>query len=267
MDRVSAPANGMEGRARWSLRLFGGFELNELPGGEKVAISGKRERVALAFLVLSPNYRTSRRKLATLLWGGASDEAALDNLRVCLWGLRVHPRDWARESSLVAEQFPPGQPGTPTVAPRPATRGTLAWIFSVGVAAATALFLTYQFAGPIAQPTGVEAAKKASSSPAGTITIAVLPFTNLSSDKEQEFFSDGITEDIITALAKIPDLRVVARVSAFQYKGEKTDMRAVGQALNATHLIEGSVRKVGGRVRVTAQLVKADDGVAVWADS
>ena len=94
-----------------------------------------------------------------------------------------------------------------------------------------------------------------------------MPFVNLSSDKEQEFFSDGMTEEIITALAKIPDLRVVARESAFQFKGEKKDVRAVGQALGATHLIEGSVRKAGNRVRIAAQLVKADDGVNVWANS
>lgn len=114
---------------------------------------------------------------------------------------------------------------------------------------------------------GLVAAQRAAADPHGAISVAVLPFVNLSSDKEQEFFSDGMTEDIITALAKIPDLRVVARESAFQYKGEKNDMRAVGLALNATHLIEGSVRKMGERVRVTAQLVKADDGVNVWADS
>jgi TolB-like protein len=94
-----------------------------------------------------------------------------------------------------------------------------------------------------------------------------MPFTNLSSDKEQEFFSDGMTEEIVTALAKIPDLRVVARESAFQYKGAKNDMRAIGLALGATHLIEGSVRKAGDRVRIAAQLVKADDGVNVWANS
>jgi TolB-like protein len=117
------------------------------------------------------------------------------------------------------------------------------------------------------QQAGVETAKAAAASARTGISLAVLPFTNLSSDKEQEFFSDGITEEITTALARIPDLRVVARESAFQYKGEKNDMRTVGQALNATHLIGGSVRKVGDRVRITVQLVKADDGLNIWADS
>jgi DNA-binding SARP family transcriptional activator len=88
MDRASALGNGNEATARWSLRLLGGFELVALPGGERVALPGKRERVLLAYLAVSPNCRASRRKLATLLWGDATDETALDNMRTCVWGLR-----------------------------------------------------------------------------------------------------------------------------------------------------------------------------------
>src|SRR5215471_359224 len=86
MDTVSE--GGTEQPARWSLRLFGGFELTALPGGERVALPGKRDRVLLAYLALSPKYRQPRRKLTTLLWGDASDETSLDNLRVCVWSLR-----------------------------------------------------------------------------------------------------------------------------------------------------------------------------------
>src|SRR5882672_10909161 len=88
MATASALDDGIEGRGRWSLRLFGGFELAALPGGEKVALPGKRERVLLSYLAASPNGRAPRRKLATLLWGDAADETALDNLRTCVWGLR-----------------------------------------------------------------------------------------------------------------------------------------------------------------------------------
>src|SRR4029077_2746295 len=112
----------------------------------------------------------------------------------------------------------------------------------------------------------VSAARSAAASPRGAISLAVLPFTNLSGDSSQEFFSDGMTEEITTALAKVPDLRVVGRTSAFQYKGQNQDLRAIGQSLNATHLIEGSVRKAGNRLRITAQLIKADDGTHIWAD-
>jgi TolB-like protein/Tfp pilus assembly protein PilF len=99
------------------------------------------------------------------------------------------------------------------------------------------------------------------------MSIAVLPFANVSGDPGQEFFSDGMTDEIIAALAKVPSLQVVARTSAFQFKGEKKDMRAIGQALSARFLIDGSVRKAGNRVRITAQLVQADNGVGVWTDS
>ena len=117
------------------------------------------------------------------------------------------------------------------------------------------------------QQAGVATARTASATQAGAVSIAVLPFTNLSSDPEQGFFSDGMTEEITGALAKIADLRVVARTSAFQFKGENKDMRAVGQALGATHLIEGSVRKAGTRVRITAQLIKTDDGTHIWTEN
>ncbi len=110
-------------------------------------------------------------------------------------------------------------------------------------------------------------AAKAAMTPPDSISVAVLPFVNLSSDKEQEFFSDGMTEEITAALAKVPNLRVVGRTSAFQFKGANKDLRAIGQALAATHLIEGSVRKDGNEVRITAQLVKADDGTHLWTES
>src|SRR5262245_17589579 len=126
----------------------------------------------------------------------------------------------------------------------------------VGVLAVVIGLVTYEQIAP-RQP-GVDAAKSASLNPRIGIALAVLPFANLSDDASQEFFSDGITQEIITALARIPDLRVVARGSATQFKGERTDLRAVGQALGATHLIEGSVRKAGSRVRITARLVKAN---------
>jgi TolB-like protein/Flp pilus assembly protein TadD len=127
------------------------------------------------------------------------------------------------------------------------------------------LLIGYQQIAP--RQTGVDAAREASLDPRVGISLAVLPFANLSDDPSQEFFSDGIAQEIVTALARIPDLRVVARGSASQFKGERRDLRAVGQALGATHLIEGSVRKAGTRVRITAQLVKADDGLNAWVNS
>jgi adenylate cyclase len=120
---------------------------------------------------------------------------------------------------------------------------------------------------PPAQQTGVDKARAAAQSPATAISLAVLPFANMSGDASQEFFSDGITEEITSALVKIPDLRVVARTSAFEFKNQNRNVQSIGQQLNATHLIEGSVRKAGDRVRITVQLVKADDGTQIWSES
>lgn len=100
----------------------------------------------------------------------------------------------------------------------------------------------------------------------GKPSIAVLPFTNMSGDAEQEYFSDGITEDIITDLSKVSGLSVIARHSAFSYKGRPLKVQDVGHELGVAFVVEGSVRKAGGRVRVTGQLVRCDDGSHVWAE-
>ncbi|NDW47750.1 adenylate/guanylate cyclase domain-containing protein [Ruegeria sp. PrR005] len=96
--------------------------------------------------------------------------------------------------------------------------------------------------------------------------IAVLPLDNMSGDPEQEYFSDGISEDIITDLSKVSGLTVIARNSSFAYKGKSIDLRIVGRELGVTHVLEGSVRRAGQRVRITAQLIDAANGSHVWAD-
>jgi adenylate cyclase len=97
-------------------------------------------------------------------------------------------------------------------------------------------------------------------------SIAVLAFNNMSGDPEQEYFSDGISEDIITDLSKLSELRVIARNSTFTYKGKPVDVKQVGRELGVGYVLEGSVRKAGNRVRVTGQLIDAASGAHVWAD-
>lgn len=97
-------------------------------------------------------------------------------------------------------------------------------------------------------------------------SIAVLPFTNMSGDKGQEYFSDGMTEDLITDLSKISNLAVISRTSSSRYKGKKVDIRQVGKALSAQYVVEGSVRKAGEQVRINAQLVDAATGGHLWAE-
>ena len=112
--------------------------------------------------------------------------------------------------------------------------------------------------GDAAEPSTLELPDKPS--------IAVLPFDNMSGDPEQEYFSDCITEDIITMLSKIPDLFVIARNSTFTYKGMAIDVKQAAQDLGVRYVVEGSVRKAGQRVRVTAQLIDASIGHHLWAD-
>jgi len=108
------------------------------------------------------------------------------------------------------------------------------------------------------EPIALEAARRAS--------IAVLPFENLSADPEQEFFSDGMTEDIITALSRFRDLHVKARNSSFALKGARMDATEAGEALGVKYLVEGSVRRAGDRVRISVQLIDVADGGHIWAD-
>jgi adenylate cyclase len=98
------------------------------------------------------------------------------------------------------------------------------------------------------------------------LSICVLPFANMSGDPEQEYFSDGISEDIITDLSKISALAVISRNSAFRYKGQHVDLPKVARDLNVSHVLEGSVRKAGGRVRITAQLIDGETNDHVWAE-
>jgi adenylate cyclase len=97
-------------------------------------------------------------------------------------------------------------------------------------------------------------------------SIAVLPFQNMSGDPEQGYFADGVTEDIITELSRFRDLLVIARNSSFQYRGKDIDIRRVGRELDVGYVIEGSIRRAGDRIRITAQLIDAGTGKHLWAE-
>lgn len=102
---------------------------------------------------------------------------------------------------------------------------------------------------------------------AGEPSIAVLPFANMSDDASNEFFADGITEELLNLLAKIPELEVTSRTSAFQFKGKEIDIPTVARQLNVEHVLEGSVRKAGTKVRITAQLIDADTDKHLWSET
>jgi len=120
--------------------------------------------------------------------------------------------------------------------------------------------------GGAATPPGATSASSASQAAASVKSIAVLPFVNMSADPENEYFTDGIAEEIINALTKVQALRVAARTSAFAFKGKNLDIRKVGEQLSVGTVLEGSVRKAGNRLRVTAQLVNVADGYHLWSE-
>src|SRR6185503_3249491 len=100
-----------------------------------------------------------------------------------------------------------------------------------------------------------------------TNRLAVMPFVNMSADPENEYFSDGITEELLNAFTKVDGLQVTSRTSAFAFKGKNTDIREIAMQLNVDRVLEGSVRKAGNRVRITTQLINAADGYHIWSEA
>jgi len=135
-----------------------------------------------------------------------------------------------------------------------------AWIYVVGVGAALSigLFFLGRYTASRKQTESAELPAK---------SIAVLPFADLSQAKDQEYFCDGISEEILDALAKVDGLHVVARTSSFSFKGKNADVSEITQKLNVRNVLEGSLRREGNRIRITAQLVNARDGFHIWSDT
>jgi len=128
---------------------------------------------------------------------------------------------------------------------------------------------------PEAEQAAAPAASQVADSPGEAVavtsepenSIAVLPFINMSGDPDNEYFSDGLTEELLNTLVRIGGLQVTGRTSSFAFKGQNVDLREIGRLLNVANVLEGSVRKAGNRVRITAQLVKASDGYHLWSDT
>jgi TolB-like protein len=181
--------------------------------------------------------------------------------------------------SWAYELTPDGVKRTEDVKPAdsvtPRTGRRIDRLILIGALAVIALMAVERvwFAG---RETGAPESAQSSSAPpydlarggeAGGTTIAVLPFANLSSDTENAFFADGLTEEVLNWLAKVPGLKVAGRTSSFYFKGRNEDLRTIGAQLGVAHVLEGSVRKAGNRLRVTAQLIAVDDGFHLWSDT
>jgi len=167
-------------------------------------------------------------------------------------------RDAVRSSSSGSRGVPPVEllaPETPAAAGPPAGRIRALWI-GLGVVLAAALASPFLLRNLAAPAHGVD-----------TPSIAVLPFLNLSSDKDQEYFSDGLSEELLNLLAQIPELRVTSRSSAFSLKGKDLSVSEIAKKLNVTHVLEGSVRRSGSQIRITAQLIEARTDRHVWSQT
>jgi TolB-like protein len=153
-------------------------------------------------------------------------------------------------------------PATPEIRKRPRSRMlgiAAALIVAVGAAA------TWKFW--LASPAPAEQGNAATAQTTQEPSIAVLPFVNMSSDKEQEYFTDGLSEELLNQLAQVPRLRVIGRTSSFSFKGKNEDLRKIGELLGVNHILEGSVRKSGNQLRITAQLINAADGSHLWSET
>ena len=216
---------------------FGPFVLNAeagtlLRGDEPVPV-GYRSFLLLSAFLDRPGKVLTKSDLIDAAWQGATVEET--NLSVQIASLRKH-----------LGQAPDGGD----------------WI-------ATVPRVGYRFVGPVdGVPDGPDRDTSPSSSrePQSGPSIAVLPFINLSDDRQQEYFADGMVEEIITALSRMRWLFVIARNSSFTYKGRAVDVKQVGRELGVRYVLEGSVRKDGNKVRITGQLIDASTGAHLWAD-
>jgi TolB-like protein len=168
------------------------------------------------------------------------------------WAFELTPEGIKRESEIVRSQ---------SITPRTGHRlnSTIIGLLLVVIALMVVervFFADSDVTDGTAEPVADEASAPKS--------VAVLPFVNMSADADNEYFSDGVSEEILNVLARIPELKVSARTSAFSYKGSDATIAQIARELGVSHVLEGSVRKAGNQVRVTAQLIEADNGFHLW---
>jgi TolB-like protein len=243
------------------LTLFGGFSAADADGVE-IPLKSQKAKALLAYLALPPGKSRSREQIMALLWSERGDAQARASLRQVLTGLRKDLGEPAMMALNITDDAVSLDPDRVTVAAAGAGEELLAGIHLHDPAFEEWLrderLRLEDTAAPGDQPAELSLPDKPS--------IAVLPFTNVSGDPEQEYFSDGITEDIITELSRFRSLFVIARHSSFHYKGRSPNVKEIGGELGVQYVVEGSVRKVGSRLRISAQLVEAETGNHLWAE-
>jgi TolB-like protein/DNA-binding winged helix-turn-helix (wHTH) protein/Flp pilus assembly protein TadD len=266
--------------------LAQGFLLDEVrvdPATGEFAGPGGREQVdpkvmgVLAVLAENAGEVVARDRLLETLWPGAV--VTDDVLSRCIYKLRVHLLEAGGHSAYkrMIETLPKRgyrlvcRPAAAGVAPEPAASWPPRGSGKRRIATAGIVVL---LAFAAATWWGLGARKDHAGSAAGTVataarpnSIAVLPFADMSAERDQEHFGDGIAEEILNLLAQSPELKVIARTSSFSFKGSTADIETIAARLGVAHVLEGSVRKSGDRVRVTAQLVDARDSTHLWSQT
>jgi TolB-like protein/Flp pilus assembly protein TadD len=177
------------------------------------------------------------------------------------WALELTPDGLKRTEAAPAETSDAAAPAL--LGKRTVFAAALLVVLGVGIGAG---WFLRPASGPDASPAG-QSQQVTGPDVAAETSIAVLPFANMSADPEQEFFADGITEDILTRLASIGELRVISRTSIMRYKGSDKSLPEIAAELGVSHVLEGSVRRAGNRVRITGQLIRAGDDAHLWAES
>ena len=173
------------------------------------------------------------------------------------WAFELTPEGLKREAEVNRE-----------TSITPQTGRKLDRVIIATLVVALAYFVWSGQQSPVTEEAGTaQQSVAAEQSVAGDRSIAVLPFVNMSSDQEQEWFADGLTEELLNSLARMPDLLVAARTSSFAYKGSTENVSAIAAALGVAHVLEGSVRRGKDRLRITAQLIRASDGFHLWSET
>ena len=191
-------------------------------------------------------------------WGG---DAADPRWRTFIDGLRLTTDQPQQEGGAVKQ----GPVAAAAVSRKGALLGVVLGIGAALLAAAGLSYWALLPRGENLTPTAATDSPPAATAAQTGVTLAVLPFANLSPDASQEYFSDGLTEEILNQLARIPALRLTGRTSSFSFKGKNEDLRQIGAKLGVANLLEGSVRKDGDQLRVTAQLIRSEDGTEQWS--
>jgi TolB-like protein len=169
---------------------------------------------------------------------------------------------WAFEMTPEGMKLTIAVPEDDSIASQTARK--LDYAIVAGLAVLVGVIIWQQMASPQAA-TGPELAARAEAGEGSS--VAVLPFADMSQIGDQAFFADGISEEILNVLVRIPDLQVAGRTSSFAYRGQDQDLREIGSALNVSHVLEGSVRRSGTRIRITAQLIRSEDGFHLWSET